>query len=72
MAAAYLYVIVCNHPFVDGNKRVGAAAALLFLALNGIEIYADEDAFGDLVFAVAENRASKDAIAMFLRAHTVY
>ena len=35
MAAAYLYHLVENHPFVDGNKRVGAMAALIFLDLNG-------------------------------------
>jgi len=36
MAAAYLYHIVQNHPFVDGNKRTGAAAAIVFLAMNDI------------------------------------
>ena len=35
MAAAYLYHIVCNHPFVDGNKRARTAAALVFLELQG-------------------------------------
>ena len=42
MAAAYLYHIVQNHPFVDGNKRTGAAAALVFLAMNDMEVEADE------------------------------
>ena len=40
MAAAYLYHIVQNHPFLDGNKRVGLEAALLFLEINGITIEA--------------------------------
>jgi death-on-curing protein len=35
IAAAYLYPLVQNHPFVDGNKRAGAVAALVFLELNG-------------------------------------
>ncbi len=67
MAAAYLFHIAKNHPFVDGNKRVGAVAALVFLALNDIEIDADEDAFEQAVLAVAEGRWDKTAIANFLR-----
>ena len=42
-AAAYLYHLVQNHPFVDGNKRIGAASALDFLAMNDIQITGDED-----------------------------
>ncbi|MDH5680699.1 MAG: Fic family protein [Spirochaetota bacterium] len=34
IAGAYLYYFVCDHPFIDGNKRVGAFAALMFLAVN--------------------------------------
>lgn len=41
MAAAYLYHIVQNHPFLDGNKRTGTVAALVFLELNGLELNAD-------------------------------
>ena len=40
MAAVYLFHIARNHPFVDGNKRTGAVAALVFLSLNDIEIVA--------------------------------
>ncbi len=40
MAAAYLYHLVQNHPFIDGNKRVGLDAALVFLKLNGTEVIA--------------------------------
>ncbi len=66
MAAAYLYSICRNHPFVDGNKRAAVSSALTFLALNHIWIDADEDDFYDLVIAVAEGRASKAEVAMFL------
>ncbi len=38
MAAAYMFHLVQNHPFVDGNKRTGAASALVFLDLNGWEV----------------------------------
>ncbi len=70
MAAAYLYHIVKNHPFVDGNKRVGFVAARVFLRLNGLNLAADEDAAADLVLAVAQNQANKEQIAAFLRQNT--
>lgn len=67
MAAAYLFHITQNHPFIDGNKRVGAVAALIFLALNDIEIVAVEDEFEQAVLAVAAGRWDKAAIVAFLR-----
>lgn len=70
MAAAYLFHIARNHPFVDGNKRTAAVAALVFLALNGVEIEADEDAFELMVRAVAEGRMNKSSIADFFREHS--
>jgi death-on-curing protein len=70
MAAAYLFHLVQNHPFIDGNKRVGGAAALAFLDLNGVEVIADEEAFADLVLAVAQSQADKEQIAAFLRRNT--
>jgi len=69
MAAAYLFHITRNHPFVDGNKRTGAASALVFLELNGIEINASEDELVEMVTAVAEGRTGKEAIADFFRRH---
>jgi len=68
MAAAYLFLIVKNHPFVDGNKRVGAVAARLFLLLNGVVIEMDEDAIYTLIIATAEGRATKAQIAEAFRA----
>ena len=43
MGAAYLFHVTCNHPFVDGNKRIGIMLALLFLSLHGIEVDCGED-----------------------------
>ena len=71
MAAAYLFHIVKNHPFVDGNKRVGAVAARVFLKLNGIELRADEDEFERLVLEVAEGKTDKEKIAEFFRQNSV-
>lgn len=67
MAGAYLYHIVQNHPFIDGNKRTGAAAAIVFLAINDIKITADEDGLVDLTLAVATGQAGKSRIAEFFR-----
>jgi len=66
-AAAYLFHLVKNHPFVDGNKRVGLACSLVFLRLNGIRVRASDDELVDLVIGVAEGRRSKADVAVFLR-----
>lgn len=68
MAAAYLYHFVANHPFVDGNKRVGAAAAVIFLAMNDVALRADEEGLADISLQVAAGRAGKQAVAAFFRA----
>lgn len=69
MAAAYLYHLTQNHPFIDGNKRVGAAAALVFLDLNGVEIQVDDEALVDLVLKVAQGQLQTAQIADFFRQH---
>lgn len=68
-AAAYLFHLVKNHPFVDGNKRVSLAVALAFLAMNEISIGATDDELVTLVLDVAEGRRSKADVAVFLRDH---
>lgn len=69
MAAAYVFHIVKNHPFVDGNKRVGAVAALVFLDLNGIEVVVPEADLYEIIMGVARGETSKSAIAELLRRH---
>ncbi len=68
-AAAYLFHLVKNHPFMDGNKRVGLACCLVFLRLNGRRVRATDDALVNLVLGVAEGRLAKADVAVFLRAH---
>ena len=63
MAAAYLFHIVQNHPFVDGNKRAGLLAALVFLDLNGISIDHATPRLYDLTMEVASGRMPKDGVA---------
>ena len=69
MAAAYLFHIVQNHPFFDGNKRTGAVAAYVFLALNDQEVNADESEFEKIVMDVAEGKIDKGTLAAFFRIH---
>lgn len=69
MAAAYLFHLVQNHPFIDGNKRVGAVAAIVFLALNDIDLVAPTGALYDLVMALARGERTKADAAAFLRKH---
>ena len=70
MAAAYLFHIVQNHPFVDGNKRTGATAALVFLAINGMEIDADEEALKKIVLVMADSQAGKTTVVDFFRKYS--
>ncbi len=67
MAAAYLFHIVKNHPFIDGNKRVGAVVALVFLALNGYDFTAPQEKFGDFVLRVARSELDKTDVTIFIR-----
>ena len=62
MAAAYLFHLVSNHAFIDGNKRVGLLAAQVFLHLNGIVILGESEAFYALTMGVAEGRLDKRAV----------
>jgi death-on-curing protein len=71
MAAAYLFHIVKNHPFVDGNKRTGIVAAIVFLAMNSVEVRATNESLVETVLAVAEGRLQKSGMAEFLRKHSL-
>ena len=67
MAAAYLFHLASNHGFVDGNKRVGARAAYVFLVLNGFEVDFPLDQTEQLVLGVAKGEVSKEQVATFIR-----
>ena len=69
MAAAYLYHLVMNHPFVDGNKRVGLEAALIFLEINDKSLIANDDELVDLVLKTTAGQIGKREIAEFFRSH---
>ena len=71
MAACYLFHLVCNHPFLDGNKRVGLEAAFVFLEINGYSVETTDEALVDLVLRTATNNSSKEEIAEIFRAHAI-
>ncbi|MET0650274.1 MAG: type II toxin-antitoxin system death-on-curing family toxin [Pyrinomonadaceae bacterium] len=67
MAAAYAFHIAQNQPFLDGNKRTGLVAALVFLDLNGIIVLDPQEKLYDAMIAIAERRMDKDGLAELLR-----
>ena len=67
LAAAYLFGIVKNHPFIDGNKRTGYLAADVFLALNGWSVEAGQEEIISFVLAVASGDIDETGAAMFFK-----
>lgn len=69
-AAVYLFNIVCNHPFNDGNKRTGAGAAYLFLQVNKavipFDFFPKDMTYENFVVKIARGKISKEEIAYFL------
>lgn len=68
-AAALCFSLVGNHPFVDGNKRVGHAAMETFLVLNGAELDAGLDEQERVMLDLAAGRIDRDQLADWLRLH---
>ena len=68
-AAALGYCLIQNHPFVDGNKRVGHAAMETFLVLNRHEIAASVDEQEQVVLAVASGTLTREGLIQWLRDH---
>jgi death-on-curing protein len=71
MAAAYLFHVARNHPFVDGNKRTALMCALVFLGLNGQRLDAAPEDLFELVDGVAAGGVAKADVSVFLRRNCV-
>jgi death-on-curing protein len=67
MAAAYLFHLAQNHPFIDGNKRAAVMAALSFLHVNGIEKLPAPQELEVITLQVAAGELSKDALMQWMR-----
>ena len=68
-AARLGYGLICNHPFVDVNKRIGAHAMLVFLALNGIELDYTQQELIDIILSAAAGQASADDFLQWVLCH---
>ena len=70
LAAAYAFGLVKNHPFVDGNKRIGFTAAVLFLELNGKYFLATEADAALKTLGLAAGELSENTYAKWLKENT--
>ncbi len=66
-AAALMHSLALNHPFIDGNKRVAAFAAIVFVECNNNEFLATPDELVETTLAVAEGRMAVEALAIWFR-----
>jgi len=66
-AAALAHSVIQNHPFLDGNKRVGAMALEVFLLVNGHALRASDEDLEDVVLAVARDGLAAEALAIWIR-----
>lgn len=69
-AAALGHSLICNHPFIDGNKRTGYMAMRIFLNINGYEIEASLEERYKFVLEIANKTKKEKAIAEWLKEHT--
>jgi len=69
-AAALFHSLVVNHPFVDGNKRIAAAAAELFLLINRVELVALDADLLEITMATARGNVGPEALAIWFRQRT--
>jgi len=70
-AAALAFSVIQNHPFVDGNKRVGHAALETMLLLNGFELQSSVDDAEAVILGVASGSNSRDVLLEWIRQHVV-
>ena len=70
-ASALAFSLIQNHPFVDGNKRVGHAAMETFLVLNGFELRATVDDAERVILGVASGAIHRDGLTTWIEQHLV-
>jgi death on curing protein len=72
LAAAYAFGLVKNHPYRDGNKRIGFLSMVTFLELNGYHLTATDAEVVSEILALADGTASEDAFADWIRQHSTH
>ena len=68
-AAQLCFGLIRNHPFVDGNKRIGAHTMLVFLAVNGIELRYEQQELIDIVLSVAAGQIDRQGLLQWILDH---
>ena len=69
-AAAIGYSLIMNHPFIDGNKRIGHAAMAMFLRINGVRLHAPVDEGERMILTVAAGTSSREELTNWLEKNT--
>jgi death-on-curing protein len=69
LAAIYTSSLVRNHPFIDGNKRIGFVIGILFLELNGYRFHASDEDVARAVLELAAGTIDEIGYGAFLRAN---
>ena len=70
-ATRLCFGLVKNHPFVDGNKRIGAHVMLVFLALNGIELQYTQTELSDIILQLAANTIQSSDLLNWILTHQI-
>ena len=70
-AARLCFGLVKNHPFVDGNKRIGAHVMLVFLALNGIELQHTQTELSDVILQLAAGSLQSSELLDWILTHQI-
>ena len=70
-AAQLGFGLVCNHPFLDGNKRIGAHAMLVFLSVNGVELRYEQQELVSIILEIAAGRATRAALLQRILDHEI-
>lgn len=70
-AAALCFLLVSNHPFVDGNKRIGHAAMEIFLVLNGFELNAGVDESETIILSLAAGDLTRERLVEWIGQHLI-
>lgn len=70
-ASRLCYGLVKNHPFVDGNKRIGAHCLLVFLAINGVELSYLQEELSSMILELADGKASSAELRDWIIAHEI-
>ncbi|EPD28706.1 death-on-curing family protein [Actinotignum schaalii FB123-CNA-2] len=68
-AVRLAFGLIKNHPFIDGNKRIGTHAMLVFLALNGVELSYTDNEMIAIILSVAAGQVDESGLRAWIDEH---